>query len=286
MNHSMSTFFRIFVRFGLFMLIGSASVLAGELEPGRVLEIDFAEADLPPSLYTMVTGTAVPPILKFRLPDNYDTEKTFPLLVYVPGNHGGPSGNISNAQTIAGPKDWVVTSLPLFKNFLDRDEIGGGIIVGFEDYATISQAYTFMLGKLFEMVPNIHSERSAMVGFSNGALTVAVLVSNHDEFILSHFKSFCLVDHGMFHLTDLHKKRSRNSRFLILSGDDHADLGRDLKTRGGRLLEDTWKLVDVDLSFHVMKGTGHEFGERQMAMVGRWLRHEPLAEFEVITPWD
>ncbi len=56
-----------------------------------------------------------------------------------------------------------------------------------------------------EVVPNIDPERSAVVGFSNGALTIAVLVSNHDEFVLSHFKAFCLVDHGMFHLTDLHR---------------------------------------------------------------------------------
>jgi hypothetical protein len=265
------------------LLIG-ASVHAGELKLGEVVEVTFLESDLPPSLFTMVTGTAALPTLTWRLPDNYDPDQRYPLLVYVPGYHGGPSGNIGNAQTIAGSRDWVVASLPLFKSSLDRDEIGGGILVSFQDYPTVSRAYAIMLGKLFELVPNIDPERSAMVGFSNGALTIAVLVSSHDEFVLSHFKDFCLVDQGMFHLNDLHKKRARDCRFLLLSGDNQKDLGRDLKIRGGRLLQDSWQLLGVDLSFHVMEDTGHEFNDRHMALVGRWLRHEAFAEGDVITP--
>lgn len=268
----------------LTVLLFSATALAGGLEPGEVVEVAFPESFLPPSLFTMVTGNTAPPTLKIRLPDNYDPDQRYPLLVYVPGNHGAQSGNIGNAQTIAGHRDWVVASLPLFKTFLDRSEFGGGIVVGFQDFATLSRAYAIMLGKLFELVPNIDSERSAMVGFSNGALAIAVLVSGHDEFVLSHFENFCLVDQGMFHLTDLHKKRVRDCRFLILSGDNQGDLGRDLKIRGGRLLQDSWQLLGVDLSFHVMQDTGHEFNDRHMAMVGRWLRHEAFAEGDVAPP--
>ena len=135
-----------------------------------------------------------------------------------------------------------------------------------------------MLGMLFERVPNIDPERSAMVGFSNGALTIAVLVSHHDSFVLSHFKAFCMVDHGMFHLTDLHKKRTRDCRFLVLSGDDLRDPGRELKIRGGKLLQDARRMVGVDLTFHVMKNTGHEFDTPQMELVGRWLRGEDSSD--------
>ncbi len=264
----------------LVMSVGSGFVLGEELEPGKVIEVEFAGTFVPPSLYTMVTGATAPSTLKFRLPDNYSPDRKFPLLVYVPGNHGGAAGNIRNAQTIVGPKDWVTASLPLFKSSLDRDETAGGIIVSFEDFASISKAYTIMLSRLFELVPNIDPEQSAMVGFSNGALTIAVLVSNHDEFVLSHFGSFCLVDQGMFHLTDLHKSHSRNRRFLILSGDNQGDLGRDLKIRGGQLLQDSWRLIGVDLSFQIMKDTGHEFRGPQMAIVERWLRRETLLEGE------
>ena len=106
------------------------------------------------------------------------------------------------------------------------------------------------------------------------ALTIAVLVSNHDEFVLTRFRNFCLVDHGMFHLTDLHKKYSRDARYLILSGDDRRDPGRDLKIRGGQLLQDAWRFLGVDITFRVMTDTGHEFGDREMELVGRWLRGE------------
>ena len=111
------------------------------------------------------------------------------------------------------------------------------------------------------------------VGFSNGAITIGVLLSNHDEFVLTHFRNFCLVDHGMFHLTDVHKERARGARFLILVGD-RQDLGRDLKLRQSQLLHDAGRLLGVNVTHRVLKDTGHEFRERHMAIVGEWLRND------------
>lgn len=258
-------------------LCSSSHVLAQKLEPGKVAEIEFTDTNFPKTLYSMSTGVDSPPCMTVRLPDDYIPANTYPLLVYVPGLFGGPKGNIYNAQTIAGPRGWIVASLPLFKKTIDKTELLEGTIVSFEDYPIISKAYEIMLGRLFEMVPNIDRERSAMVRFSNGAITIGVLVSCHDEFILTHFKNFCLVDHGMFHLSDLHKKHARESRFLILVGDKE-DLGRDMKIRGGQLLQDAYKLLNVNLTCRIMKDTGHEFQDRHMAMVGRWLRNEALDE--------
>ncbi len=252
-------------------------LFAEELTPGKTFEITFSNNNLPPTLYTIITGDIVPPCLTITLPEDYEPNKTFPLLVYVPGLHGGPKGNIHNAQTIAGPKGWIVATLPLFKKSVDPNEVSGGLIVSFQDYPVIAKAYDIILGRIFEIVPNIDRQKSAMVGFSNGALTIAVLVSSHDEFILTHFKSFCLVDHGMFHLTDLHKANAKDCRYLILVGDK-TDQGRDLKIRGSQLLADEWKLLGVNLTYHIMKDTGHEFQERHMAIVGKWLRNEPLDE--------
>jgi len=264
----------------LLVIIGlpfNSFALGEELAPGKIEETKFPKADLPPTLYTMMTKTEAAPCLMVRLPDDYDPSKTYPLLVYVPGLHGGPKGNIGNAQTIAGPKGWIVASLPLFKKSVDLNEVAGGILVSMEDYPTISKAYQIMLGKLFELLPNIDREKSAMVGFSNGSLTIAVLVSCHDEFILTHFKNFCLVDHGMFHLTDLHKKYAKDCRYLILVGDQE-DMGRELKIRGSKLQQDSWKLLGVNLSYQIMKDTGHEFNDPQMDIVGRWLRGESPKE--------
>jgi hypothetical protein len=257
-----------------------ASALAQELAPGKTMEISFPGADLPPTLYSLMTGTESKPCLTVRLPDDFNPTNKYPLLVYVPGNDGGPKGNLGNAQTIAGPRGWIVASLSLFKKSVDRSEYAGGVVVSMEDYPTLSKAYQTMLGRLFELVPNIDREKSALVGFSNGAITIGVLVSGHDEFILTHFKNFCLVDHGMFHLTDLHKKYARDCRYLILVGDQ-PDLGRDEKIRQSQLQQDAWKLLGVNLSYQIMKDTGHEFQDRHMALVGRWLRNEAITESPV-----
>ena len=249
---------------------------AGEtktLQPGQEIEISFADVGLPPTLYSMMEGEAATPCLTVRLPDDYNATNTYPLLVYVPGNDGGPKGNIYNAETIAGPRSWIVATLPLFKKSIDRSEPAGGVIISFEDYPVISKAYRTMLGRLFERIPNIDRDKSAMVGFSNGSITIAVLVSNNDVFILSHFRNFCLVDHGMFHVADLHKSRARDCRFLLLVGDQEG-MGRDVKIRQAQLQQDAWKLLGVDVTCEIMKDTGHEFNQPQMEIVGEWLRNE------------
>jgi predicted esterase len=171
----------------------------------------------------------------------------------------------------------VVASLPLFKAVVDRGEVGGGLLVGFRDEPVIAPAYRALLGRIFALVPNIDTARSAMVGFSNGALTLAVLLSSHDEFVLSHFRSFVLVDQGMFHLTDLHEAGARDARYLILVGDQ-PDQGRDLKLRGCALQQDSWRLLHVDLTCEIMKGTGHAFPPDVMARVGQWLNEAPAAK--------
>jgi predicted esterase len=255
----------------------SASALAQELAPGKITEIPFPGADLPPTLYAMMNRTEATPCLRVRLPDDFNPTNTYPLLVYVPGNDGGPKGNIANAQAIGGTRGWIVASLPLFKKSIDQTEPAGGVIVSLEDYPVLSKAYQTMLGRLFERIPNIDREKSAMVGFSNGAITIGVLVSSHDEFILTHFKNFCIVDHGMFHLMDLHKKYARDCRYLILVGDQEG-LGRDVKIRQSQLLQDSYKLLKVNLSYEIMKDTGHEFPDEYMARVGKWLRNESITE--------
>jgi hypothetical protein len=271
--HSLVCTWLIAALFFLFVAVVSAQ----ELTPGKVTDLVFSDASLPPTLHAMMTHQAVTPTMTVRLPDDYDSSKTYPLLVYVPGFDGGLKGNIGNAQTIAGNRGWIVASVPLYKKTVDTSEPAGGILVSFEDEPIIARSYEIMLGRLFALVPHIDRERSAMVGFSNGALTIAVLVSCHDEFILGHFRNFCLVDHGMFHLTDLHKQGARDCRFLVLVGDKQ-DMGRELKICQSKLLQDEWQLLGVHLSYQIMKDTGHEFGDRQMAKVGEWLRNPASAD--------
>ena len=243
-------------------------------EPGKRIEITCTNADMPPTLYSLMNGGGVPPCITFRLPDNYSPTNTYPLVLYVPGNDGNPKGNMDNAEAIA-PDGWIAATVPLFKKSVDANEPFGGVIASFEDYPVLSRAYRVLLGRLFETVPNIDAKRSAMVGFSNGSITTGILVSCHDEFILAHFRNFCLVDQGMFHLSDLHKSGARESKFLLLVGDQ-PELGRDVKLRQAQLQQDAWKLLGVNLKYRIMTNTGHEFFEPQMAVVRNWLTSEVM----------
>jgi hypothetical protein len=155
--------------------------------------------------------------------------------------------------------------------------------VSMDDFETISRAYRAMLAKLFEAVPNLKAERSAMGGFSNGGHTTAVLLAGQDEFILSHFRSFFFVDGGMGPLAAnvFQKTPMKRCRFLMLCGEKPAaDPDREfciLATRGL-----AWAAQDckLDLTTVMMRGHGHEFPARYRELAGRWVRGEKLAEAE------
>ncbi len=242
-------------------------------ETPKVQIIEFEVSELPPSLFNLFTGKNTLPYLQYVLPGDYSPDKSYPLLLYIPGFHGHAGGNIKVPQEIAGSHECVVATLPLFKESVDREEVARGLIVSLVDYPTLSEAYNKMLSRLFEEVPNIDKQRSAMVGFSNGAITIAVLVSNHDPFILTNFHSFCMVDHGMFHLMDLHKKHSRDKRYLIMTGDQ-PEMGRELKLRAAQLLEDSYQLLQIDVESRVLKDTGHELTWSVKQDIGEWVFKE------------
>jgi len=237
---------------------------------GDVQRIEFSDEELPPNLYSMFTGIETNSALRYCLPADYSEKKTYPLIVYVPGYHGHPSGNIQNAKDIADEYECVVASLPLFKAYVDRSETGNGVVVGFADYPVLSKAYEIMFEKLDRAVPNIDRGRSAMVGFSNGAITTAVLVSSHDTGILERFASYCMVDLGMFHLTDLHRSVARDRRYLILVGDQY-DFSRQLKLRGAELAKDSGRFLGVDIESRVLQDTGHELTKACKKEIGRWI---------------
>lgn len=275
----------LFIFTALICYVFSGQLCSAEnLTPGEIIRIDFESTELPPTLYVMFTGQPATATLQVRLPDDYTPEQKFPLLLYVPGFHGNAGGNIQNAIDIGGTEGCVVASLPLFKSRIDADEPGQGVIISLEDYSLLSKCYQIMLSELFKLVPNIDSNQSAMVGYSNGAIATSILVSCHDEYILQHFRNFCLVDQGMFHLTDLHKSTSRECRFLVLAGGMD-DFGRDLKVRKCKLLYDSWQLINVDLQYGIMQDVGHQL-EPFKGLIGEWFRNQDMIIPIEIIPGD
>ncbi len=72
-----------------------------------------------------------------------------------------------------GSNDFICASLPLFKRAFDKRD---GVLVTIDDFETASRAYRAMFQKLFDTVPNITPEKSALGGFSNGAHMTALLL--------------------------------------------------------------------------------------------------------------
>jgi hypothetical protein len=259
---------------------------AGEvaLEPNATLRFDFP--DLPDTLMSAASGERHPAVLTARLPENYSHEGEFGLMVFLGGGAGGRGTDPSEARAIAGPRDFVAVSMPLFKRSLDKKEPYGGVMVSMDDFDIISAAYGPMLSRLLKAVPNIRPERSAMGGFSNGAHAAAVMLAGQDGFVLSHFRLFYFVDGGMGPLAAnvFQKTPMKRCRLLMLCGEKPVgDPDREfciLTTRGL-----AWAAQDchVDLTTVMMRGHGHEFPDSYRKLVGQWVRGEKLPESDTMT---
>jgi hypothetical protein len=143
-----------------------------------------------------------------------------------------------------------------------------------------------MLQKLFDTVPNIATERSAIGGFSNGAHALGLLLDRQDEFILRHFRSFELVEGGFGSLAatvgiPVMSPALKKSRILVVYGDKFAPeyatvpLVHDLLVRGCAA---NAAMLHFDLMPVIMHGYGHEWPPECGDLIGKWVRGEKLPE--------
>jgi hypothetical protein len=255
-----------------------------KLEPNARWHLYFP--DLPDTLAVKITGQKQPTQLTAKFPSNYSTTGKFPIFLFIDGSDGGFGDRLALDQRTIGTNDFICVNLPLFKTVFPGTD--GGLIT-MEDYETLSHVYQVMLQKLFDTVPNITPERSAIGGFSNGAHAVGVLLARRDKFIFEHFQSFFLVEGGFgsFAATAATSEvvpELKKSRVLLLYGD-HSNPGDD---------PDGWMLHDYlaracvvnakqnhyNLTSVVMRGYGHAYPPQYTALTGSWVRGEPLPEIE------
>jgi len=255
-----------------------------EVSPNATLRFEFPE--LSPTLSTLTSGDKAAPVLTIRLPENYTADGQFGLVLHLDGGGGGKGDNPGGARNIVGPRDYVCANLPLFKKAMDKRDSYGGLVISMDDFQTISAAYRVMLKKLFEMVPNIDPERSAMGGFSNGAHTTAVLLAGQDETVLEHFRIFYFVDGGVGPLAAncLQKFSMKRCRFLALAGDQPAaETFRQAFLQFFSGLSASARQFKLDFTAVTMRGYGHAFPAPYGKLIGCWIRKEPLPEIEPAT---
>jgi len=248
-----------------------------KLEPNATLSFEFP--DLPDTLATKMTGDKQPARLTAELPENYSSDEKFPLFIFLHGGHGGHGKPHPVTREIAGKRDFICVTLPLFKRAFDTNE---GALVSMDDFQTVGHAYRIMLQKLLDAVPNITPERSALGGFSNGAHTTAMLLAGQDEFILRNFRSFFFVE-GASPLAAnvLQKLAMKRNRFLVLFGDQSkGEPVREALILVSRSLEYSAQERQLDFTSIVMRGAGHEMPPKYAAQIGRWVRGEKFPELE------
>jgi hypothetical protein len=273
-----------------------------DLVPNGYVELQFPQ--LPDTFYTMKTGKKVPAQVTAHLPTNYSKDGKFPLFVFLAGGDGGNIDHNSGGGTrlMIGDTDYICVALPLFKKSIDPHKTGGDVIssdaqsgippallamvkgmsasgvVTQDDYDVISSSYATMLGKLFQTIPNIDPDRSVMVGFSNGAHTIGVLLAGKDPFVLGHFHSFCMVEGGMM-LTMAPQKtltpELKNHRYLFLLGDGAGQTGwgsaaRPIIAMMEKNFVQQATAYGLDWSLVPMQNTGHTFSPTYYPIVKQW----------------
>ena len=245
-------------------------------KPGDVLSFDFPE--LPDTLASMVAGERQIPRMTVTLPENYSDNGRFPLLVFLLP-YGCGELHIPTREVI-GARDFVCAHLPVFKRTYNKNEPYRGIIVSMEDFETLSHAFRVMLGKLFSVVPNIDPERSAMGGFSNGGFATAVLLAGQDDFTLCHFRSYFFVEGNAPLVANvLHKPAMKRNRYLVMRGDKLAGVPvHEARVHIDHALRYCAQEYELDFTFVVMRGAGHELPDEYAAQIGQWIRGEPLPE--------
>lgn len=271
------------------LVLAFAAPVRGEnevkLEPNARWHLYFP--DLPNTLAAMVTGEKQPTQLTVRLPANYSANGKFPLFLFLNGGNGGFGDRMPVDRATIGSNDFICANLPLFKRSIastNRDDI----TVVMEDYETISNAYQIMLQKLFDTVPNITRERSALAGFSNGAHTIGFLLERHDEFILQNFQSFALVEGGFGSFAastaiPVITPRLKQSRIFVMYGDKFSPEYATLPVIHENLVRAcalNAQSNHLDLTSVVMHGYGHEWPPQYADLLGKWVHGEKLPELE------
>ncbi len=189
----MSTSLRTTV-FSLILSTGPA-VAQGTLEPGQTLRLEFPE--LPPTMQTLWDPSAGKAAVSVRLPDDYTREESFPLFVHLEGGYGGSGGNLGVPLRVTQDKGYVAANFPLFKRLPPDPDLSWTMAIGADDAEKIGQAYRTILARLNAEIPNLDAKRSILGGHSNGAHTIAALLSVLDETTLASFGGFYFVDGGL-----------------------------------------------------------------------------------------
>lgn len=264
------------------VLLGALSVFAQDvkLTPGVPAEFEVPHA--PPSMAIQLRHSTDKVRMTIKVPANYDSRKTYPVLVFLNGGDGGMGGELNMAEPFLGGNEYILCNMPLFKRVLetDRDEVKWSLTPADAPYAM--EAFHLLFKQLQRLVPNIDTTKSVLAGFSNGANMVGVIVWSGDVSIISQFSRFVMVEGGFWLGSDVDSESGvrfksatfaelKDKRVVVMYGDQTTPEDRIPWIKAAQQTVTALKNAGVDAVELPMKGIGHDFTEEAMVSARRAL---------------
>jgi predicted peptidase len=217
-------------------------------------------------MYSVAMDNYDLPMASVFLPADYNTDKKFPVLLWINGGMGGPGEGAQSLADTYGDIGFIYINLPQFKSKIepvlpDSSNYWSRLILNYEpDNDIIWNSYKIMLDSIRSLVPNIDSTNSFMGGFSNGAHTTAILLNRPNAEILDYFNKFVFVEGGVG-LSNYKVLKGKPTFFM--QGEKGPDWIKPIYQNA----KDEGSLA----SFVLMEGFGHEFPKQYKETFKKWL---------------
>ena len=217
--------------------------------PGETIVIEF------PELSKDRQGAVS--VCKIRLPDQYDSKKPMPLLLWIGPGEG--SNDPQGGRSLVDSATWAIAAMPYPNSApTPRHALGKGQMPIIREY------HMAMLKKLTATVPNVDQKLRFVGGLSNGAHCVATYMAEGEREFIDYFKGFIIIEGGC--LSYKAKKKLRNSYAYVAWGD--ADGNSEGYMAGTRAMLEDGKLK---VTSRVMPGVGHGFPDSEQSEVKSWI---------------
>ncbi|MBI4975924.1 MAG: hypothetical protein HZC28_00485 [Spirochaetes bacterium] len=242
--------------------------------PGARIKLQFPE--LPKTLFALFFERDSTPQLYIALPQNYSPDRQFPLFVYLYGGDGGEGAGPGRGMDIMEGRDCIFVNMPLFKAKFDTNEPYKGRLISIEkDKEVICRAYTVMLKKVYETIPNIDTGNNIISGESNGAHSIAAIFENGDTYLMGLFRNIILAEGGYFYIKTYERYKDKNILYVYGDYEGINDwMGRKMRADLPLVIQkfaaamETNRLNATPL---IMTNTGHEVPKRFYPDIRRWV---------------
>lgn len=194
--------------------------------------------------------------VRIWLPDNYTTEKEFPMFLWFGGGSGGQGGN----PKLVKNNDFICLGMPLYKK-----DIKEHVLLKPHDVQYAWPFYQQMFDNVFELVPNIQKHGGLVGGFSNGAHNTGLLMTEGDPVFNTWFDSYIFWEGGHI-IKDFSIFKDRHSIWIM--GDQSQAYGF-MSAFAPAAEKAGSKMVSI-----TMKGVGHKMHADYKPQVMDWIENK------------